>query len=448
MLTIPPEAAPLLHEFSQAFTRPTAARATVLLFAALLTTGRRTVANLLRTAGGLAGGSSCSYRRVLSQARFNGLRVACLFSRFLIRCWLPSGPIPLAGDDTVCEHRGKKVHGKARHRDAVRSSHSYTAYRYGHKWVVLAVLVRRPWSRRPWALPLLIALYRSPEDNRRRGRPHKTPAQLMQLLLRTMLRWFPERSFAFAGDTGFGSHEMARFAARRASRLRLVSRFCAAANLYEPPPPVLGKKPAHRPRKKGAKLPSPEQVVAGAALQPLNVAWYGGGRRDVEVASGVGHWYKSGQELVPVRWVYVHDRTGTHRDDYLFSTDVELTAAEIIEAYGGRWNIETTFQEAREYLGLETTRGRCRSTVLRAEPFLLGQYGVVAWLYEQLPAQQRAARVCWEGKQGTTFSDALAAVRRWLWQDWAFETGGHREAFSKLPEDLQGLLLQALAPAA
>ena len=46
----------------------------------------------------------------------------------------------LCGDDTVDEHRGKKVYGKGCHRDAVRSPHSFTAYRWGHKWVVLAIL--------------------------------------------------------------------------------------------------------------------------------------------------------------------------------------------------------------------------------------------------------------------------------------------------------------------
>jgi hypothetical protein len=45
-------------------------------------------------------------------------------------CW-PHGRIRLVGDDTVDEHRGQKVSGKARHRDPVRSNRSYTTYRYG-----------------------------------------------------------------------------------------------------------------------------------------------------------------------------------------------------------------------------------------------------------------------------------------------------------------------------
>jgi hypothetical protein len=448
MGSIPAAALPLLHELAPLFTQPTWRRAQVLLFAAILTTGRRTVANLMRTAGALADGRASTYQRVLSQARWSGLRLAAALARLVLRHLAPAGPVPLVGDDTVTEHRGKRVYGKARHRDAVRSSHSYTAHRYGHKWVTLAVLVRLPFAARPWALPVLVALYRSPEENRRRGRPHKTPAELMQLLLRVLLRWFPGRTFVFAGDSGFGSHEMAAFAGRRRARLTLVSRYYPNANLYEPPPAVAGKRNG-RPRKKGAKLPSPEQVVAGATRSRLRVAWYGGGEREVEVVTGTGHWYKAGAGLVAVRWVYVHDRTGTHRDDYLYSTDVAMTARQIIETYTGRWNIETTFQEARAYLGLGTTRGWCRRTVLRAEPCLLGLYTVVALLYCRLPAALKEDwQVVWLGKGPMAFSDAITVVRRWLWQEWVFAREGHAEAFAKLPPGLKETLLYALAPAA
>lgn len=331
MDSIPPFALPLLQEFAPAFTQPTWRRCQVLLFAALLTTGRHTIANLLRTAGFLAGnGPPSSFQRVLAQARWSGLRLAAALGRFVLRHLIPEGPVLLVGDDTVTEHRGQKVYGKARHRDAVRSSHTYTAFRYGHKWVTLAVLARFPFARRPWALPVLVALYRAPEEDRRRGRPHKTPSELMRLLLRLLLRWFPERQFVFAGDTGFGPHEMAWFAQVHGARLTLVSRFWANANLHEPPPAVRGRR-VGRPRKKGDKLPSPAEVVATAARARLGVAWYGGGTRQVEVVTRAAHWFKSGVGLVAVRWVYVHDRTGTHRDEYFYSTDVHMTARQVIE---------------------------------------------------------------------------------------------------------------------
>ena len=96
-----------------------------------------------------------------------------------------------------------------------------------------------------------------------------------------LLRWLPERSFVFAGDQGYGIHEQAFFASQQEGRLTLVSRFYADANLYEPSPVVEGKRPAHRPCQKEAKLPRPQHVVAATAERPrLNVAWYGGGGSD------------------------------------------------------------------------------------------------------------------------------------------------------------------------
>jgi len=445
-MILPAEATPLLLALTPAFTQPTSRRFVTLLAAALLTTGRRTVANLLRTAGPLADGHRTSYQRVFSAAHWSALQLACLLTRFLVRTLLPAGVIPLAGDDTVDGHKGPRVYGKARHRDPVRSTKSHTVWRYGHKWVVLAVLVRFPFATRPWALPVLVDLYRSPQDNRQRGRPHRTPAQLLCRLMRLLLIWFPDRRFVFAGDAGYGSHEVARFFHRHRARLTLVSKLSPEANLYEPPPPYRGQ---GRPRVKGARLPKPQEAVAAARQRRrLTVGWYGGGRRRVEVVSGTGHWYKSGRGLVPLRWVFVRDLTGTPRDEYFYSTDPGMAAEAVIGHYTARWNIETTFQELRAHLGLESTRGWCAQTVLRAAPCLFGLYTVVALLYQALPAAKRAGGVDWPGKQGVTFSDALTAVRRWLWADGVFAQAGAGAAVQKLPQPVQEILLSALAPAA
>jgi DDE superfamily endonuclease/Archaeal putative transposase ISC1217 len=445
-MILPTEATPLLLALAPAFTVPTYRRFVTLLTAALLTTGRRTVANLLRTADPLAEGHRTSYQRVLSAASWSALQLACLLARFLIRRLCPTGVIHLAGDDTVTSHKGKHVHGKARHRDPVRSSHSYTAWRYGHKWVALCVLVRFPFATRPWALPVLVTLYRCEEDNRQRGRPHRTPAQLLCVLLRALLLWFPERQFAFVGDAGYGTHEVARFCHRHHRRLSLVSKFHPKANLYDEPPPYPGK---GRPRVKGAKRPKPQEAVAAARQRRgLTVAWYGGGQRRVEVVSGTGQWYKAGRGLVPVLWVYVHDLGGTHRDEYFFTTDLSLSPAALIEQYTARWNIETTFQELRAHLGLESTRGWCAQTVLRAAPCLFGLYSVVALLYEALPQSKRSGRVAWPGKEGVTFSDALTAVRRWLWAEGVLPQAGADTVLEKLPQPIREVLLAALAPAA
>jgi DDE superfamily endonuclease len=449
MEAIPSAARPLLMEFACAFTRPTFPRWLMLLIAAILTTGRRTILNLLRTVGPLAPGHPSSYHRVFSRRCWSTWKLARILAAFILAHWVPQGPVYLAGDDTVDEHPGRNVFGKARHRDPVRSTRTFTAYRWGHKWVVLAILVRFPFATRPWALPVLVALYRSKEWNLAHRRRHKTPPDLLRQLLAVLIHWFPGRHFIVAGDGGYGTHELARFAYRHRRHLTLVSRFYPDANLYRPPPaPGRGRK-VGRPRLKGAKQLAPQQVVARAKRRRLPVNWYGGNRRTVEVVTGTGHWYKSGAGLVPVRWVFVHDLTGTHRDEYFLTTDWGMTPKQTIEAYTGRWSLETTFQELRAYLGLETTRGRTERTVLRVAPCLFGLFSVVALLYARLPVRwAQAARLVWPGKHDATFSDAITAVRRWLWMEWVFETCGQRAPFSKFSRPFRGMLLYALAPAA
>jgi hypothetical protein len=445
---LPPDAAPLLAALTPVFSQPTATRFVTLVVAALLTTGRRTVANLLRTLGRLAPGHVTSYQRVLSAARWSGVELGCALARLILDRFLPDGPVHLVGDDTVESHPGRRVYGKGRHRDPVRSSHAYTAWRYGHKWVVIAALVRFPFATRPWALPVLADLYRPPEVSRAEGRRHRTPAQLACRLLRLILLRFPDRTFVFVGDSGYGTHEVVRFCHRHRERLTLVSKCHPDANLFAPPPPYRGN---GRPPVKGQRLPKPRQAVAG--LRPtsrsrLTVPWYGGGTRHVAVVTGTGHWYKGGHGLAPIRWVFVQDRTGTHRDEYLLTTATGFSPAEVIAAYCGRWNIETTFQEGRSQLGLETTRGWCRRTVLRAAPCLLGLYSLVAVLYASLPPSHRAGSVAWPGKVGVTFSDAVRSVRRWLWAEGVFPQAGADADLAKLPPDVRELLLSGLAPAA
>jgi hypothetical protein len=443
---LPEQVRTVFDPLEPAFTHPTHRRFVLLALAAILTLGGRTVANLLRGLGALVPGHPTSYHRVFSRSRWSPWALARRFTHTVLARLAPEGPIALAGDDTVTEHPGPHVYGKGCHRDPVRSTRSFTAFRWGHKWVVLAVLVRFPFATRPWALPLLVALYQPVEENRKQTRRHKTPPQLLRQMLRVLLRWSPGRTFVCTADGNYATHELAELAARSPGRLTFVSKFYPDANLVAPPPEYSGK---GRPRVKGSDLPGPAEVVREAlARQPVEVAWYGGGRRRVEVVTGTGSWYKGGRPLVPVRWVFVHDRTGTHRDEYFFTTDPTMTAAALIATYTGRWNIETTFQEVRSYLGLETTRGWSRDTVLRVEPCLFGLYTVVAWLYADLPARFARVRVVdWPGKRHVTFSDAITAVRRWLWLEWVLAIPGHREAFSKLSGGLRQILLNGLAPA-
>jgi len=450
MIPVPYQFKPLLKDLIATFRRQATARRIVFFFAAaILTLGDRTVSNVLRLLTLIESLNPSTYHRLFSHRHWKSKPLAYVIAKFVLDRFVPKGSVKICGDETVDGHRGKKVYGKGRHRDAVRSAHSHTVFRYGHKWVVLTILIDLPYTNRPFALPILVALYRSKQTNAEEGRRHKTPVDLMCGLLTVFMRWFPERKMIFAGDGGYGTHQMTRFAYRHRKRLKLVSKFSPDANLFEAPPKPKKRK-AGRPRVKGEALPSPREVVLKQKKgKQIRVRWYGGGWRNVEVITGKGHWYRSGKGAIPVLWVFVRDLSGTHREEYFYTTDLSMSAKAVIEMYGGRWNIETTFQEMREHLGLETTRGWSRQTVLRMAPCLFCLYTIVVLFFDTMPwSNPHLSSKQWIGKEQTTFSDMMSSVRRYLWMEWVFAKvpGGH--VIQKLSKPLRILLDLGLAQAA
>jgi hypothetical protein len=448
MLSLPSAAEPLFMSLSIAFTCPTFQRILPLTVGAILTMGRRTVTGVLRTLRGLAPGDPSTYHRVFSRAAWSLWPLGKVLATAILRLIPPEEPVLVPMDDTTTQHRGQKVYGKGCHHDAVRSTHTHVVWRWGHRWVVLAISVKFPFTSRRWALPVLAALYRPKELNLSEDHPHKTAPDLARQMMAVLIHWFPERRFVFLGDGGYASHELARFCHRHRTHATLVSRFHGDANLYAAPPGHKGHQ--GRPRVKGAKLPTPQEVVRRSRRRKATVSWYGGGQRRVEWVSGTAYWYMSGHGLVPIRWVFVHDLQGTHRDEYFYTTDQTLSPEQVISFFTARWPIETTFQEVRAHLGFETTRQRVAHSVLRTAPCLLGLFSLVCLIFAEHMRRHRVlpAATSWYPKQELTFADAIATVRRLLWQHSVFEKPADHDAFDKLPGRLRDLLLDQLSRAA
>jgi hypothetical protein len=167
------------------------------------------------------------------------------------------------------------------------------------------------------------------------------------------------------------------------------------------------------------------------------------------VGTGTGHWYRMGETLVEVRWVYVHDGTGTHRDEYCFTPDLTLSPPQIVAGSTQRWSIETTLPACRAYLQRESTQCYSQQSVLQLIPGVFGFSTIVALLSLQLPLPLQAhGAVCWTGKSTVTFSDMLTCVHRALWQQWFFHPYRQGRGFAKLSRALQTTILDALVPAA
>jgi hypothetical protein len=452
MLTLPSAAEPLLSRFSIGFTKPTFQRAMVLFVGFVLTLGRKTVTRTLWTMHCVCPGHFTDYHRVFSRARWRQWDLAHVLAAMILEQVPADQAVVVSVDDTAAQHRGKRVYGKGRHRDACRSTKTYKAWLWGHRWIVLAINVKFPFATRPWALPVLVALYRTKQTNQEEGHPHRTAIELARPLIARLMRWFPDRKFIVLGDGGYASHGLARFCHDHRRQLTLVSLLHPRAHLCEAPPqPRKGK--MGRRRIRGEKLPHPEETVASVKRRTrTSVDWYGGKRRKVSWVSRTAHWYKATEGLVPIRWVHVHDLEGTYQDRYFYSTDPTMSATTIIGLYMARWPIEVTFAEVRQHLGFATPRNRKDKSVLRTAPFLLGLFSIVSLLFHKSACARgrmpSPAVYPWYAKAEVTFSDAIAFVRRQFWKETVFSEALPHGGINKLPRKLRETLLDHLARAA
>lgn len=419
----------------------------------IVSMGRRTVSHSLAAMGPLLDGHWSNYHRLYSQAKFSMWSLAAVLVRQVVALLPADAVIELVADDTVDGKQGDCVWAKSAHRDPVRSTQSKTAIKYGHKWLALCVLVQLKGWNRPWALPILCGLCISPKLAGSIGKRQKTASQLARQMLVRLMRWLPERKFILSGDYQVVTHQTVVFAQRHADRVTVIGRLRSDANLYAPP-----KNPQRRSRNgvlasKGRKLPSPQHRASQLPVVVQEVSWYGNSRRKVRQVSEASLWYdRHGGSVSAIRWVCVFgDAKEGLEDGYFFCSDPAMTAVRIIELYARRWNIEVTFQESRALLGLETTRHWCRQSVLRVTPILLGLFTVVALMWQRLPkARQRALSSitpCYQ-KQSPTFADALAAVRRELWEQTLLRHRRKTQCLKSLPRSLQKTILWHLSAAA
>jgi len=178
-----------------------------------------------------------------------------------------------------------------------------------------------------------------------------------------------------------------------------------------------------RPRLKGQRLPKFTTILANpkTVWSPVTVTeWYGGRRRRrLEIVSGIAVWYHSGLPPASIRWVLVRDPSGEREPQAFLSTDLTAAPEQILGWFVSRWRMETTFQEARSHLGVETQRQWSDLAILRTTPALLGLFSLITVWADALTAVAgdgvRSYRAAWYDKREPAFSDAIAAVRRVLW---------------------------------
>ena len=440
------ELADRLRPFATCFTAAIWRHVPVLVAGALLAPGRRTVTAALRVTGLDRTASFAVYHRVLSTARWSARAVAHRLLLVLVATLVRDGPVVVGIDDTIERRWGARIGARGIYRDPVRSSRGHFVKASGLRWLCLMVMAPMPWGG-VWGLPFLTVLAPSERYAHARGRRHKKLTDRARQALLQTARWLPGRRVVAVADSSFSVIELLRVVGRC---LCMVTRLRLDAGLYEPAP---ARKPGTkgRPRVKGARLPSLAERIGDPTTPWRRVTiagWYGGGERRLDVASGTAVWHHPGMR-VPIRWVLVRDPEGEKEPQAFLSTDLEADPSNILRWFVCRWRTETTFEEARRHLGVETQRQWSDLAILRTTPALLGLFSLVTLWATRLAAERSILPdcVCWYPKHYATFSDALASVRSELWASAAFGPSPAGREMQKIPADLlDRLMLVACRP--
>lgn len=445
MLTLPTEIIPVIWPFAQVFSKRVWESAQILLLGAILAPGKRTVTAALEVLGLKDEPQYQKYHRVLNRAKWSSLLVSQILLGIIVSTLLGLGvPVVLGADETLERRWGRKIKARGIFRDAVRSSRNHTVYCSGLRWISMMVIVSLPWSSRAWALPFLTVLAPSKKTHERHGRRHKTSLDWLGQMITVVRRWLPERPLVLVTDGGLAAVKLGLRCARFAQPVTYVSRLRLDARLFAPPGPQPASKPGPKP-KKGPRLPSLKAVLQDpeTVWTTLTIDWYGGERRCLEIASGCALWHTPGYDPLPLRWVLVRDPLGKLEPCAFFATDQTATPVQILTWFILRWNVEVTFEEAREHLGLETQRQWSDLAIARTTPALLGLFSLVTILAHKLTQEQPfpVRSTAWYAKVEPTFADAIALVRRYLWTEVQFVNSAQDTRVVEIPASvLDGLI--------
>jgi hypothetical protein len=115
--------------------------------------------------------------------------------------------------------------------------------------------------------------------------------------------------------------------------------------------------------------------------------------------------------------VLTRDPEGKRPVKARLGTDLALSAETIMCTFMHRWPLETTFEESRAHLGVETQRQWSDLAIERTTPLLFGLFSLVTLAGVQLEraGTLQVEHTAWYRKSHVTFHDVLASLRRQIW---------------------------------
>src|SRR5208283_668197 len=421
----------LVLMFSLSFSAPVGPTFRALLLGWVLATGRHTICGIIPFARLQSPRPHDAYHYIFPHARWRPAWLWKKWTGFVVSRFAPSGRVPLDLDDTLFHKSGRKVNGAAWWRDAVRSTGTKTVHALGLNLVLLTLRVNPPWGGEPIGIPVNLRLHR-------KGGP--SLLDLAAEMIAEVATWLPEREFSLCADGFYAS-----LAGLKLPRCQVTSRLRHDAAIYDLPsaqrrPGQRGPKP-----KKGTRLPTPKATAAHVRNWMRCTTQERGQTRERLLYARQVLWYKvCGAQ--PVLLVISRDPDGIEEDDFFFTTALQAKPQAAVEGMAGRWSIEDTFRNTKQYLGGEEPqvwKGAGPERVAHISFLLYGMVWTWYLLYGHTNGQLYKPE-WYSHKERPSFQDALYALRQALWRERIFSK------FEKapVPARISRFLAHALAACA
>jgi len=437
MLDLPQSILHIFALFAPLFSRPVFGNACRLFLGHMLCKNRRTIADVLRQLGLKDIKNYSKYHWFFSGAKWCTMRGAKILLSNLGK--ICPKDIVISIDSTIERRKGPQIKGLGRQRDAVQSTKENKVLVIGLNWLICAIHVQFPWTSRIWACPFFSVLM-PPENplsssknksDQKKRKKHKTLNEWASQIVRLIAKWIGKiKNITIVADSAFATYVLANTCIDVG--LSLISRMRLDARTFEFP--IVNKK--GRPRLVGKRLPTFEKLAKDTSQiwHVVNVKWYGGISKEISILTGTCLWYGYGIRPVPIKWILIKTES---ESTVLFSTNLDHTSEYIIESFVERWQLESTFEECRRHLGVETQRQWSDKSIDRTTPCLFASYSIINLMAlaltkeknESIPVQECS----WYRKKQPTFSDVLNYLRLEVLKTKYFSKIGRKVDLEKNP---------------
>lgn len=414
----------LLQQFTPVFTAPTFVTFLQIASGWVLSQRHRYVTDVIFSGGNVNSGHWSRFHRFFSHAAWDPDLFSMYLAKLLVRILAPGATLLWAVDDTLCRKRGLTVYGTGMHHDPLISSRAKPLVSWGHDWVVLCLVVIHPfWApTKVFALPVTMRLYRNRQGltkgKKNKTKPvkakadpsHRTRPQLAIELISLVSTWFPQDEIFVSGDSAYGGKSVLSLLP---ANVHLISHVHPKGALYAPPPPRTEKRKGP-PRKKGDRLPGMAQWAADPK-QPWTKLKFDqfGLHTTLKVKTQKALYYKAGKDRL-LTIVLTRDCHGKRPDQMFYCTRLDWDARQILSTYAYRWAIECTFENCKQFLGLEDPANRLPLAVKRTAPMALILYSLAIVWFQQTGHRllRFPYRPWYRRKKEPSFADILTTLRR------------------------------------